>query len=56
MQPRLLLGLVATLPFGFWVALLGAGGRIERAGPKADYEKTLWRPALRGVSPPPVRP
>ena len=34
---------VATLAFGFWVALLGAGGRIERAGPKADYEKTLWR-------------
>ena len=42
---------VATLAFGFWVALLGAGGRIERAGPKADYEKTLWRPALRGAFP-----
>ena len=39
--------MVATLSFGFWVALLSAGGRIERAGPKADYEKTLWRPALR---------
>ena len=42
---------VATLPFGFWIALLGAGGRIERAGPEADYEKTLWRPALRGAFP-----
>ena len=41
--------MVATLAFGFWVALLGAGSRIERAGPKADYEKTLWRPALRGA-------
>ena len=42
---------VATLAFGFWVALLGPGARIERAGPKADYEKTLWRPALRGAFP-----
>jgi len=42
---------VATLAFGFWIALLGAGGPIERAGPKADYEKTLWRPALRGAFP-----
>ena len=30
---------VATLAFGFWVTLLGRGGRIERAGPKADYEE-----------------
>lgn len=43
--------LVATLPFGFWASLLGPGARIERAGPKADYEKTLWRPALRGAFP-----
>ena len=42
---------VATLPFGFWVALLSAGGRTERAGLKADYEKTLWRPALRAAFP-----
>ena len=42
---------VATLPFGFWVALLRAGGRIEPAGPKADYERTLWRPALRAAFP-----
>ena len=39
--------MVATLPFGFWVALLRSGGRIELAGPKADYERTRWRPALR---------
>ena len=33
---------VATLPFGFWVALLRAGGRIEPSGPK------LWlRPRNR---------
>jgi len=42
---------VATLPFGFWVALLSAGGRTERVGRKADYEKTLWRPALRDAFP-----
>ena len=44
--------MVATLAFGFWVALLRTGGRIERDdGPRADYEKTLWRPALRGAFP-----
>lgn len=38
--------IVAALSFGFWVSLLGSGGRI--AGRlKADYERTLWRPALR---------
>lgn len=31
---------VAALSFGFWVSLLGPGGR------GFDYEKTLWRPAL----------
>ena len=36
---------VATLSFGFWVALLGAGGRVAGAG-RANYEMTLWRPAL----------
>jgi hypothetical protein len=30
--------MVAELPFGFWVSLLGSG---------ADYETRLWRPALR---------
>ena len=40
--------LVAALPFGFWVSLLGAGGRLGREGRhKANYEMTLWRPALR---------
>ena len=38
--------IVATLSFGFWVSLLGPGGRTE-AGHKANYEMTLWRPALR---------
>lgn len=39
--------LVAELPFGFWVSLLGSGGR-PRAPEcnKKNYEMTLWRPAL----------
>ena len=40
--------IVAALSFGFWVSLLGPGGRTE-AGRKANYEMTLWRPALRGA-------
>ena len=40
--------IVATLSFGFWVSLLGSGGRLE-SGRKANYEMTLWRPALRQV-------
>ena len=40
--------IVATLSFGFWVSLLGAGGRLE-SGRKANYEMTLWRPAVRQV-------
>ena len=39
---------VAALSFGFWISLLGSGGRTE-AGRKANYEMTLWRPALRCV-------
>lgn len=39
---------VAALSFGFWVSLLGPGGRID-ARRRANYEMTLWRPALRGV-------
>jgi len=40
--------LVAALPFGFWVSLLGRGGRNPMPGgtPKRDYDMTLWRPAL----------
>ena len=41
--------IVAVLSFGFWVSLLGPGGRREPAGRRADYEMTLWRPALRGA-------
>ena len=37
--------MVAALTFGFWVALLGSGGRLSN-GAKANYEMTLWRPAL----------
>jgi len=35
---------VAELPFGFWVALLGKGGRHR-------YEHRLWWPALRQAFP-----
>lgn len=41
---------VAALSFGFWVSLLGSGGRAV-AGRRANYEMTLWRPALRGTFP-----
>ena len=42
---------LASLSFGFWIALLGSGGRVDSTGRKADYETTLWRPALRGAFP-----
>ena len=42
---------LASLSFGFWIALLGSGGRVDSTGRKADYEMTLWRPALRGAFP-----
>ena len=42
---------LATLSFGFWIALLGSGGRVDSTGRKANYEMTLWRPALRGAFP-----
>ena len=35
---------VAELPFGFWVSLLGKGG-------KCNYEMTLWRPCLHKAFP-----
>lgn len=37
--------MVAALSFGFWVTLLGAGGRMA-AGGKANYEMTIWRAAV----------
>lgn len=40
--------IVATLSFGFWISLLGPGGRTA-TGRKANYEMTLWRPALRAA-------
>lgn len=43
--------IVAAVSFGFWIALLGPGGRTEATGVKADYESTLWRPALRKAFP-----
>lgn len=44
--------LVAALPFGFWVALLGRGGRGGVLGaPKRNYEMTLWRPCLHKAFP-----
>ena len=43
---------VEKLCFGFWTALLGAGGRIDwSSNRKADYARTLWAPALRGAFP-----
>jgi hypothetical protein len=39
--------MVAELPFGFWVSLLGKGGRAPAPDTgKKDYEKTLWRKCL----------
>ena len=37
---------VAETSLGFWVSLLGRGGRT-RSGRAVDYETRLWRPALR---------
>ncbi|NTI78586.1 Abi family protein [Rhizobium rhizogenes] len=34
--------IVAALSFGFWVALLGPGGRAPTGG-RANYEMTIWR-------------
>ncbi len=41
---------VASMSLGFWVRLVGRGGYINR-GRKADYERTLWRPALHKAFP-----
>ncbi|CAK0743471.1 hypothetical protein CCP3SC15_1260006 [Gammaproteobacteria bacterium] len=37
---------VASLSFGFWVALLGKGLGKGIGGAKCNYEMTLWRPCL----------
>ena len=43
---------IASLTFGFWVSLLGAGSYIDwNTKSKANYEMTLWRPALRHAFP-----
>ena len=42
---------VAGLSFGFWVSLLGHGGRIAELNRRANYEMTIWRPALRQAFP-----
>lgn len=36
---------VAALSFGFWVALIGPGGRL-RMGGKANYDMTVWRASV----------
>ncbi|MES9948961.1 MAG: Abi family protein [Candidatus Thiodiazotropha sp.] len=39
--------MIAELPFGFWVSLLGKGGRGSYPDTrKKNYDMTLWRPAL----------
>ena len=44
--------LVAELSFGFWVSMLGPGGRGSPPGTrKSNYEMTLWRPALHKAFP-----
>lgn len=43
--------MVAGLSFGFWVALLGKGGWNSEWNRKANYEMSLWRPALRHAFP-----
>lgn len=42
---------VAALSFGFWVSLLGRGGRLASGAGYADYETTLWRTCLHRAFP-----
>lgn len=42
---------VAEMSLGFWVALVGGGRRLDLAGRRANYTRTLWQPALRGAFP-----
>ncbi|MDE0373605.1 MAG: hypothetical protein OXI73_13825 [Rhodospirillales bacterium] len=46
-----LVAVVAGLSLGFWVSLLGPGGRIAESGRRANYETALWRPVLRDAFP-----
>jgi hypothetical protein len=49
--------LIAILTFGFWVSLLGRGGQtIGGTIRKANYDMTLWRPALYKAFPHVRRP
>ena len=41
---------MAKLSFGFWVSLTGPGGRLASED-GANYQMTLWRPALRQAFP-----
>ena len=43
--------IVAALSFGFWVTLLGRGGVVSKHGARANFEMTLWRPALHKAFP-----
>lgn len=43
--------IVAALSFGFRVTLLGRGGVVSKQGKRANFEMTLWRPALHRAFP-----
>lgn len=45
------LEVIEALPLGFWVRLLSRGGPMGSGRPKADYERTIWRPAVRNAFP-----
>ena len=46
------LRIVEKLCFGFWTSLLSSGGRLEESSDrKANYARTLWKPALRSAFP-----
>ena len=46
------LRIVEKLCFGFWTSLLSSGGRLEASSDrKANYGRTLWKPALRSAFP-----
>lgn len=50
-QPITRSRMIAALSFGFWVTLLGRGGMLSAKGAKANFEMTLWRPALHKAFP-----